>query len=126
MSFNPRKSGRPLPLALVAPFKFASIALYSPSARDKMAILIAPLGTYPMQRKVGYLLTWAIGFGYQAHISQLTKAQAISLLPSNCLHLPVRNFCIIQHAPLLDAYEEYVKTTGIDIPAEITHTSDIE
>lgn len=125
MPFNPRTKSRPLPLALIGHYKYALITLRSKDNSDAaLSIVLAPLSSYAMQCKIGYLVSWAVAMGYETRITHLTQSQAVGWLPEKYTKLPRRNLCIVTAGECLEAYAQHIKTSGLDIPAEITHHDD--
>lgn len=123
-NINPQGSRYPVPLAFAAPYKFILIWLQDGKGEEPPEIskILAPVGTANMQRKVGYLVTWAAAYGLTVHISPMTSSQATYMLPDGVTFLPRRNFIILTPgtAALL-AYKAYL-SGGIDIPVKITQT----
>lgn len=127
MPFNPRTKSRPLPLALIGHYKYALITLTAKNpdyTGEPLSIVLAPLSSYAMQCKIGYLVSWAVAMGYETRITHLTQSQAVDWLPEKYTKLPRRNLCIVTAGECLEAYAQHIKTSGLDIPAEITHHDD--
>lgn len=125
MPINPKGAMRPIPLSRITRNAYALVncSRVGNDGNIENSVLLFPVMSMGAQRKLGYFCAWCVVSQISVRIDHMNEVVAQGLLPSNCLHLPSRNFIILRNSPIMDDYKDHLQNT-LDIRVHMTHTDD--